>query len=164
MFVSIVATLVLSPQRMHHHHVRAKKAVAVDEEAAIRATGAKVKRSFETKNYSLFRSLLTSNFQQEMPNHQMLNVRQTMAQMRKSLDPLSDIKCTLDLQTIKVDGRSATVEDRFTMTGKAGKHSMRVEGSETVSLKKTGGQWLAYYDKLHDQSVAMDGHIVSHMP
>ena len=176
MLVTIVATLALSPQKMHHHsmhqHKRVHAAKAADttaaDEKAIRAVAHKVERCFETKNLKMFRTLVTSNCQQEMPDHKVMNLKDSMAQMRKDLAPLSDIKCVINIQNINITGRTATVDDRFNMVGKftdkKGKHTMKVEGSETVSVKKVGGNWLGYYDKIHDQSVAVDGHVVSHMP
>ena len=168
MFVSIVATLALSPQRMHHHHGHAKTAVVVDEDKAIRATGARVQNALQTKNFGAFRSMLTSDCKQELPNHQILNVRQMVSMMRQFIEPVSDLKVSIDIQQVKVDGRTATVDDRFLLSGKVqdkkGKHNLRAEGSETVSLKKVGSKWLAYYDKVHDQSSAIDGHVVMHMP
>ena len=169
MFVFLAAALALSPQRAHHHHARPHKpAKAVDETAAIRVLGHKVQRAFETKDMSLLRSTCTSNFQTEMPDHKVYNLKQSLAMLRKQLAPMSEIKAQVNMQQTKVNGNTAMVDDRFTLKGKMadkkGKHNVVVDGSETISLKKVRGQWLAYYDKMHDQSVSVDGHVVSHMP
>ena len=91
-----------------------------------------------------------------------------MAMMQKNMAPLSDIKATMILQRIEPNGKMAKVDDRYLLKAKfkdkKGNHSMRIEGSETISLKKVGGRWVAYYVKTHDESVAVDGRIVSHQP
>jgi hypothetical protein len=171
MFVTIVATLAMLPQHKHHMmrgHKPAKMAKPVDESPAIKAGFMDVKHAFETKNWSLFRSRCTSNFQQELPNGQVLTLRQSVANLQKTLGPLTDIKVDMNLQQIKVDGNMAVVDDRFMMKAKMkdkkGSHNVRAEGSETVSTKKVGGRWVAYHEKMHDQSMSVDGHVVMHMP
>jgi hypothetical protein len=88
--------------------------------------------------------------------------------MKSQLAPLTDIDAEINVQRITVNGRTAKIEDRFFMKAKfkdkKGKHTLRVEGSETVSVKKVGKRWLAYYVKVHDQSEAIDGRVVSHSP
>jgi len=173
MFVTICAALALSIQQGHHHrghHSMAgnKKPVAVDEMPGIKAGYADVRKAFETKNWSLFRSRCTSNFEQELPNHQKLNLAQTVAQLRKQMNPMTDLKVDYNLQDVKVNGNTATVLGRYSADGKIkdkkGSHKMHVEGSETDSLKKVRGRWMAYYVLIHDESVSMDGHVVMHMP
>jgi len=167
--VVILAVLALSPQHRHHGqmHMRTKMK-PVNEEPAIRAQGKKVERAFETKNVALFRSVMASNFQQETPDHKVANLKQVLKGFRDGLAGLTDIDATVNVQWVKVNGRTATVEDRYwlkaKMRDKKGMHNVRMEGSETVSLKKMGGTWLAYYDKVHDESFSVDGHVVSHMP
>ena len=170
MLLSIACAVALSQQRMHRHHAHhvATKAKPVDETIAIRKQVHKVEQAFDTKNYTLFRSVLTSNFQQELPNHKVLSLREAVATLRQYLTPLSDISANINLQEIKVDGSTATINDNYSMkakmTDKKGKHNVVILGSETVSAKKVRGQWLAYYEKGHDQSMSVDGHIVMHMP
>ena len=163
MFVSIVAALALSPQHMRHHvhqHGPKRPAKVVDETPGIHAGYADVKRAFETKNWTLFRSRCAPNFVEELPNRQRLNLKQTIAGMRKQMEPLSDIKVNFNLQDVKVTGHTATVLARFNGDGKfrdkKGMHKMHLDGSETDSLKKVGGRWVAYFVKVHDQSVSVD--------
>lgn len=171
MFTPLIAALVMAPQHSHGHgHMRhtTKAQAPVDETPGIHAGYADVTRAFETKNWSLFRTRLAPNFQQELPNHQVLSMKQTLAAIRQQFGPLSDIKFNFDIQQIKLDGATANVEVRASgsgkMTDKKGSHSVRMEGSETDSLKKIGGRWVAYYVKIHDQSESVDGHVVMHMP
>lgn len=166
MLVTIVAALALSPQR--HHAMQHRHAKPINEEPAIRAGFNDVMRAFETKNWALFRSRCAPNFKQESPNHQIMNLRQCVATMQRSMAPLTDIKASTILQRIDVNGKMAKADDRYLLKAKfkdkKGSHTMRLEGSETVSLKKIGGRWVAYYVKTHDESVAVDGRIVSHQP
>ncbi len=170
MFVTICAALALAPQHHHHGMKHSQKAgKPVNEEPAIRATVKKAEHAFETKNIGAFKTLCAPNFQQELPNHQVLSFKQSMAQMKKVLGPLSDLKVAITVQKIDpTTGNQSTIDDRFLMTGKfkdsKGAHNMRIEGSETVSIKKVGGRWMAYYLKTHDQSISVDGHLTSHMP
>ena len=172
MFVTICAALALSIQQGHHRtHGRMhghQKPVVVDETAGIKAGYADVKRAFETKNWALFRSRCTSNFEEELPNHKKMNLKQALAQLRQEFAPLTDIKVSFDLQDVKVNGNTATVVGRYSGDGKfkdkKGSHKMHSEGSETDSLKKVRGRWVAYYVLIHDQSTSIDGHVVSHMP
>lgn len=170
MLVTIVATLALAPQHRHHHgKMHGQKAKPVNEEPAIRATVKKVEQAIETKNMAMFRSLCTPNFQQELPNHKVLSFKESSNEMRKALAPLSDIKASITVQKIDpTTGNQSTIDDRYVMKAKMkdkkGTHDVRIEGSESVSIKKVGGRWMAYYLKTHDESVTVDGHVVSHMP
>jgi hypothetical protein len=170
MLVTIVATLALAPQHKHHKMMHGnKKAMPVNEEPAIRATVKKVEHAMETKNVGAFRMLCTPDFQQELPNHQVLSLKQMMNQMKKGFAPLYDIKANIMVQRIDpTTGNKSMIDDRYMIKGmfkdKKGTHNMRIEGSETVSIKKVRGTWMAYYLKTHDESVSVDGHVVSHMP
>jgi hypothetical protein len=171
MFTTFLAVLVMSPQHTRGHgHARHKAHVQkpVDEEPGIRAGYADVQKAFETKNWALFRSRVTSNFQEELPNHQVLNLKAAMASLRHNIDPLTETKARFNIQDTKITGSTATVLARFSADGKMkdkkGTHKVHSEGSETDSLKKVGGRWVAYYAKIHDQSTSVDGHVVSHMP
>lgn len=169
MFVPLIVAIAMAPQH-HHGHMRAhgNTRKPVDETAGIKAGYADVQHAFETKNWALFRSRVTSNFQEEQPDHKVYNLRQAMDNLRTQFAPLHDITAKFDLQQIKQDGPSAVCEVRFTASAKLkdkkGEHTMRMDGSETDSLKKVRGRWVAYYAKIHDQSVSVDGHVVSHMP
>jgi hypothetical protein len=171
MFTPFLAALVMAPQHSRGHgHMRhsAKAQKPFNEEPGIRAGYADVTRAFETKNWSLFRSRLAPNFQQELPNHHVLSAKQTMSGIRQQFGPLSEIKAKFDVQQIKVNGSTAVCEARIVTTAKMkdkkGGHTVRMEGSETDSLKKIGGRWVAYFVKVHDQSESVDGHVVMHMP
>ncbi len=161
----------MAPQHARGHaHARhsGKVQKPVDEEPAIRAGFADVSRALETKNWSLFRTRLAPNFQQELPNHQVLSMKQCLAGLRQQFGPLSEIKSKYDIQQIKPTGSTAVVDDRFSanakMQDKKGGHTVHMEGSETVSVKKIGGRWVAYHEVIHDQSESVDGHVVMHMP
>lgn len=171
MFTSFLLAILIAPQHGHvrshtRHSTRAQK--PVDEEPGIRAGYADVAKAFETKNWSLFRSRVSPNFKQELPNHQVLTLKQTIAGLRSQFAPLSDVKAVMNVQAIRVTGSTAEGDARFSADGKmkdkAGVHKVHMEGSETDSLKKIGGRWVASYVKIHDQSVTVDGHVVSHMP
>jgi hypothetical protein len=168
MFVTILAAVALTPQRAHHqtrsHRHKHVVAKVVDETPGIKAGYMDVEKAFETKNWTLFRSRCTSNFKEEMPNHQVLDLNQAVAGLRKQFGPLSDLDVHYNLQQQKVTGSMAEIEGRVWGKAKLNGKSVRLDGSETDYLKKVRGRWMAYYVKIHDQSMSVNGHVVMHMP
>ena len=168
MLVTIVAALALSHAPLNPGFVQRKKKEPVNEEPAIRAAVKQVEKAFETKNFKMFSAMCLPNFQTEDPNGKVMNYKQSMAQMKKDMAPLYDIKANITVGWIKIDGNKATLDDRYLVKAKykdkTGTHSMRMEGSETVSLKKVRGKWMSYYVKGHDDSLAIDGKLVMHRP
>jgi ketosteroid isomerase-like protein len=135
------------------------------EHAAIRAGFSRVARAFERKDWKAVKSMVTSDFRQVEPNKKVKNIDQAVAELRRALGPLSELKVKFNVMDIQLTGgNTATVETRYQADGKDGNKNVHVEGSETDRLRKVGGQWKAAYIRVHDESVSVDGRVVEHMP
>jgi ketosteroid isomerase-like protein len=144
-----------------------KKHIDVDT-PAIRAMYPRIDRACERKDFRAVSSMLTSDFVEETPTHKKYNKRQFLNKIREEFGSTQKVKMRLVPLSVQVSGRAATVEVRYTMTGKVvdktGQHSMRVEGSETHRWRKSGRHWMCGYIKEHEFSVSMDGRVVQHEP
>ncbi|MEA2553281.1 MAG: hypothetical protein QOJ65_1457 [Fimbriimonadaceae bacterium] len=170
----VVAIALLSPQHKHSHgqvhrptltkaQMEARRVMG--EHTAIRAGFTKVARTFERKDWKTLRSMLTSDFRQVEPNKVVKNSDQAVAELRRGLGPLSELKVKFNVMDIKLTGgNTATVESRYEANGRDGNKNVHIEGSETDRLRKVGGQWKAAYIRVHDESMSVDGRVVSHMP
>ena len=144
-----------------------KKPIDIDT-PAIKAMYPKINRACEAKDMRTIGRMISGSFVEESPKHQKLNKAQFLKKLRAEFGPMSKIKMDLVPLDVQVKDGTATVEVRYTVTGKtadkSGQHSMRSEGSETHRWKKSGRTWTLGHINEHEWTVTMDGRVVQHEP
>lgn len=144
-----------------------KKHIDVDT-PAIKALYPKINRACEQKDMRTIDRMLSRSFVEETPMHKKLNKTQFLGKLKQEFGPVTKVKMNLMPLDVQVKNGVATVEVRYTMTGKmtdkAGQHAVRSEGSETHGWKKMGRSWMCSYIKEHEWTYMVDGRVVQHEP
>lgn len=138
------------------------------QEASIRALYPRMERAYEAKNWRAIDRAMTRDFVNETPDHKKVGRAALLKSQRQAFASFNKLKVEIDPLSVVVNGRRATVECRYSLSGrfndKRGAHSIKVEGSEADIFRKVGGRWLLAYIREHDSSTMVDGRVVEHSP
>ena len=136
--------------------------------ASVRAMYPRIERIFVHKDWRDAARIIADDYTEDTADHKKENKKSFLAEKKAATAGWHDVKADVQPVSIEIAGGKATVEVRYLVTAKfndkAGKHSIRFEGSEVHRWRKTHGHWLLAYIKEHEYSVTIDGKVVQHAP
>lgn len=139
-----------------------------DDAASIRALYPKIDRIFETKDWRAASNMIASDYTEDSADHRKINKQTFMKEHIAAFKPMYDIKADVEPLDIQTQGKTATVEVRYTMTAKfkdpKGVHAFKFDGSEVHRWRHERAGWKLGYVKEHDWTVTVDGKVVQHAP